>query len=516
MARLLGNLWHWHRAKPPLVRLLHYALAVVLLGPPAGYLLSIPFDTSCATGVERRGGDSECTGVTDGSYPFFDELEPVSDRIKDENDRVEDGDTAYATIALMIPLPHENNDVEKERALREVQGAYLAQWRANHVDKDSPPIRLVLANPGHDNKRGKEVADQLADMASGGERLRGVFGFNRSVDSTLDTITYLTQTKGIPVVGGPITSEGIDPGNLPGLAKVIPPDRDQAEALTRYLDVTPQETFLVEDIKSDDLYAKSVREAFRAETTESKGAKTPYAPEQFDSSNVLPNDFKQMVNNLCDSQATTVYFSGRVPELAQFIRALGNRGCTHHHYTVVTLSGGSLLALDPVLQSSWQGFKRGAGIDVKYATVTHEDAWTTNVPPSTGGSAEDFHALSDFITDPKEHEKVGDMGRTDLADGHTITTHDAALTMIEGIRNRQVAGDRIPDLADVREAWRRLHGDSKVRGASGWICLDNDGNAFNKAVAIVRLDPDPPHITFEKLAWPTGEPPTDECKAQVG
>ncbi|MGP4002424.1 hypothetical protein [Streptomyces sp. 8N706] len=511
----MAHLWHWHRAKPPLVRLLHYALVVVLLGPPAGYLISLPFDTSCAKGVERREGDSECTGVTDGGYAFFDGLGPVFERIRKENDRVEDSGKPYATIALMIPMPEEDNDVERERALREVQGAHLAQYRANHEEKHSPQIRMVLANPGPDNKRGKEVADQLADMASGDDRLRGVFGFNRSVTSTLETITYLTQTKGIPVVGGSITSVGIDPGKLPGLAKAVPPDRDQAEALTKYLDVEPRETFLVEDIRSDDLYTRSVREAFRAETIESRNARTPYAPEQFDSSNVLPNDFRQMVNNLCDSRATTVYFSGRVPELAQFVRALGRRGCMDKHYTVVTLSGGSLLALDPAMKASWGDFERGKGIDVKYATVTHEDAWTTNGPPPTGGSAEDFHGLSRFITGPKRTE-VGDIGPTDLTDGHTVTAHDAALTMIEGIRNRQVAGGRVPTLADVREAWRRLHGDSKVRGASGWICLDNDGNAYNKAVAIVRLDPDPPHIRFEKLAWPTGKPPTTECKAHAG
>nr|WP_241267345.1 ABC transporter substrate-binding protein [Streptomyces scabichelini] len=411
-------------------------------------------------------------------------------------------------------MPEEDNKVEKTRVLRDVQGSYLAQYRANR-EGDNIPIRLVLANPGPDNKHGKEVADQLVAMADSEHRLRGVFGFNRSVDSTLDTIKYLTGKK-IPVVGGPITSDKIDPAKLPGLAKVVPSSLDQAEALTNYLKVEPQDTFLVEDTRPGDLYAESVRDAFRAQTTENKGAKTPYLPEQFNSENVIPKDFKDMVNNLCVSRATTVYFSGRVPELAEFVKALGGRGCTDKHYTVVTLSGGSLLALDPRMEQAWAAFKLGKGIEVKYATVTHAQAWTANNPPKTGGSAADFLALRKLVTDPSERKKVGDIGPTDLADGQVITLHDAARTMIEGIRNRQQAGKGVPELEDVREAWRRLHGSSKVRGASGWICLDNDANAYNKAVAIVRLDPAPKqHIKFEKLAWPKGRPPTEECRAET-
>lgn len=48
-------------------------------------------------------------------------------------------------------------------------------------------------------------------------------------------------------------------------------------------------------------------------------------------------------------------------------------------------------------------------------------------------------------------------------------------------------------------------------GASGWICLDNHGNPYNKAVPVVELAPDAPHQRFAALAWPEGKPPDARC-----
>lgn len=516
MRNLFTRIWRWHIALPPVRRRLNWLLvAAVVVGFAVWIFIVTRPDHSCATGVEKRDGDTECTGVTDGSYPFIDELGPVSDRIKEENDRITGGGKPYATIALMIPMtPEEDDAAARAQVVREVQGAYLAQYRANQDGEEEPPIRLVLANPGWDMTRWQEVSDQLAEMShSDKDRLRAVFGFNLSVKRTEQTIDYLTNTKGITVVGGPITADDLandkdHPKRYPGLANMVPSNSDQARALTHHLKVKPKETFLVEDTHEDDLYARSLRAAFRAET---KG--TPYAPEQYDSTEVISNDFAQMVNNLCDSEATTVYFSGRPPALAQLVTALGKRGCATKHYRVVTVSGASALALNP--EMDWGALTYGAGLTIEYATITHEDAWTTKDSPTTGGSADDFTALSKLINDKEKHSSVGNIGPTDLAGGRTIITHDSALTAIAGIRNRTVQKDHVPDQASIEAAWPRLHGNELVKGASGWICLNSYGTPYNKAVVIVKLTRNPDrHIKFEKLAWPEGAPPTKQCTAK--
>ncbi|GHH83991.1 hypothetical protein GCM10018793_47210 [Streptomyces sulfonofaciens] len=468
--------------------------------------------------------DGQCVGISDGGHAFVEELRPVSARIKALNDRVTRGDTPYATIALMIPMtPDGESRAERTQLLREVQGAYLAQYRADEAGKEDVPIRLVLANPGRDGRHGRQVADWLSDMArSPKDRLRVVFGFNLSVRQTADTIGYLTRQKHIPVVGGPITATDLanDRDNrYPGLAKVVPSNLDQAHALQHHLEADDEKTFLIEDISGNDMYSRSLRTAFREVT---KGAAN--GPERYDSSQVTNNDFRLMVNNVCDSEATTIYFAGRPPALARLINALGARGCTDRHLRLVTVSGASTIALDPRLD--WSALAPGRGLTVEYATITHPDAWTVRhnagarTPPATGGSPHALGVLTGLL-EGDSPEGPGDIGPTDLSDGRTITMYDSALTAITGIENRVTRKGPVPALANIAEAWNHLHGVAKVSGASGWICLGSNGTPYDKAVAIVRLVPGSGgadgHLAFQGVAWPTGRALTEEtCRNTRG
>ncbi|MFH9981853.1 ABC transporter substrate-binding protein [Streptomyces sp. NPDC017179] len=335
--------------------------------PPDGYLERHRESPVLCTTCPGPLPDGQCVGVSDGGYAFTDELGPVSEGIKALNDRVTQGKTPYATIALMLPMtPAGDSKADRAQLLREVQGAYLAQYRANEVDKEDVPIRLVLANPGRDLNHGIQVANWLDEMARfPKDRLRVVFGFNLSVKPTADTISYLTRQKGIPVVGGPITATDLanDQSNrYPGLVKVVPSHLDQAHALQRYLKVDDDKTFLIEDLNGDDLYSRSLRTAFREVT---KGAAS--GPEQYDSSRVTNGDFKQMVNSVCNSKAPTLYFAGRPHALAQLINALGDRGCTDRPLRVVTVSGASTIALEPDL--NWGVFTRGGGLPAAHHEV---------------------------------------------------------------------------------------------------------------------------------------------------
>ncbi|MFE4359155.1 MULTISPECIES: hypothetical protein [Streptomycetaceae] len=69
----------------------------------------------------------------------------------------------------------------------------------------------------------------------------------------------------------------------------------------------------------------------------------------------------------------------------------------------------------------------------------------------------------------------------------------------------------MPSTDDVTEGWRRMHGSNRVNGASGWICLDPQGNAYNKAVPVVELDPKIKNAVLVGLAWPLGHAPDATC-----
>ncbi|MFK0048453.1 hypothetical protein ACIQU4_31070 [Streptomyces sp. NPDC090741] len=496
--------------------LLIVALAVVLgSGGYVAYDRWLAEDPACAPGVAQRGARHECVGVTDGSYVFHPSLKQVTERIKAENDSV--AGKSPATIALMIPMVSDA-PAERREYVEQVQGAYLAQYRANHqANNKQPPIRLVLANPGRGYKEWRTVADQLARAAADGkENLRAVAGINISITETEEAVRYLTREKGIPVVAGPMTADDIkntaaDPHRYPGLARVAPGNTDQANALASYgSDIKPEETLVVEDVREGDNYLTSLRQTFEKLA---KGA--PNAPETFrsppdfnDEAN-LANDFHQMVPDVCASAAKTVYFAGRPVQLRQFLVELGNRTC-NKHYTVISGSHASTLTVDEKFDGQWDTLTKGAGITLRYASLAHPGAWGESSTATTGGSKAALKELSDLVQKfaTKEPDSIGP---ADLSDGRVIITYDAVSTAVAGIRNDAVGSVKMPSLSEVADSWLRLHGNNRVEGASGWICLDQYGNPYNKTISMVHLDPATKTAVFDGIAWPAGRAPDANC-----
>lgn len=69
----------------------------------------------------------------------------------------------------------------------------------------------------------------------------------------------------------------------------------------------------------------------------------------------------------------------------------------------------------------------------------------------------------------------------------------------------------MPSLSEVADSWLRLHGNNRVEGASGWICLDQYGNPYDKTVSMVHLDPATKTAVFDGIAWPAGRAPDANC-----
>lgn len=111
-------------------------------------------------------------------------------------------------------------------------------------------------------------------------------------------------------------------------------------------------------------------------------------------------------------------------------------------------------------------------------------------------------------------EANGPIGPVSLNDGRTIVTHDVILTASRALaRAVHTSGQEVPSTDRIRRDLRKLNSDLRVRGASGWICLSNAGNPYNKALVVVRLEPGASQLKLEGLAWPAGQPPKrdDQC-----
>ncbi|MER6999968.1 hypothetical protein [Streptomyces sp. NPDC000410] len=481
--------------------------------------LTEPEDRGCAPGVARPPGSDECVGVNGEGYDFgVPGLTAVAAAIGRENATLKADE--YVTVAVLMPLTATDRGT-RETVLHELQGAFAQQYRANHTsNNETPRIRLVLANTGMGNVHWRPAVDGLRTMTEAPHRLRAVTGIATSSTETRQAITALTGA-GIAVVGTTITADdiangpGTGPGGnrYPGLARVAPTNTDEARALARFGKVDGAKALLVQDTRTGDHYTDTLKTAFAASM---KGA--PYEPQLFTSpadptqEGTTANTFRQITHLICDTRADTVYFAGRHTQLRQFVNALGARGCAERSFTVLTGDEGSYLGADPKLDRAALKPKGSVKLTVRYASLAHPDAWapTSGRPvPATGGSTAAYRTfVADMAT--AVQDGIGPIGPVSYTDGQAIIAYDAVKTAVHAIRQATPQGAAFPPLADVATQWPRVKGSLRVEGASGWICLDNYGNPYDKAVPIVELAPDGSQ-RFVQIAWPEGKPPAAPC-----
>ncbi|MFC4033894.1 ABC transporter substrate-binding protein [Streptomyces polygonati] len=516
---VLDQLREWFRWPPG--RIFKSVLVVALLAV-VGVVVALlrpvvipPDHPGCGkggSGVSKYGPDHECVGVTDGSYDYAPAyLREVTDRIRAENRAVTKSTHPYATVALMIPMV--SSSASEQRQIREeVQGAYLAQWRANRKDNsEAPAIRLVLANPGRAYTQWRPVVAKLAAMSrSGRDNLRVVAGFNLSVADTADAMSALANTYGIPLVGGPLTADDFtntpqQPRRFTNLVRVAPTNSDEANALVHFMPRDPNGSLIVEDTRPRDNYIQTLREAFERQAPNAH-VEQFQSPDDINDPGNISNVFDGKLANICAAKAHVIYFAGRPVQLRQFVNALANGACDTP-YTVVSGSNASVLVGDGELD--WDKLKK-SGITVEYAALGYPDEWKGRTP-APGGSQDDYAEFAQAVQ--AAGHAIGEIG---LTDERTITQYDTVWTAVREIRTATGANVRIPRLPEVGHSRDNMHGTTPVRGASGWICLDNYGNAYDKAVAVVRLDPAAHATRLVGIAWPTGGPPPADCTAPRG
>ncbi|MFF8711850.1 hypothetical protein ACF07T_10475 [Streptomyces sp. NPDC015184] len=485
---------------------------------------------SCGRGLQVHG--AECLGVSDGSGVFMPGVKGMPEvfaHIAEQNRAV--AGKKHATVALLIPMESDNPAVRRQ-ILSEVQGAYLAQAGANGADAAKPPIRLVLANPGRAYGQWRTTVDQLARQETD---LRAVVGFNLSLTKTKEALAYVTNTLKLPAVASVVTAddfsnpEGRQKVAFPGLARVVSTTKDQARALLAFdPGLAGTETALVTDERPGDDYNRSLRDAF----TEARAAKgrggvqdMRFESPGVEEAGVTPNEFEDFAGNICRSNAHVVYFAGRALHLKLFVNKLATTYCREKKsYTVIT--GSDATTLDQRLDDGHRALLQGdpgsgkPSVTIRYAAPAHPDAWSIELakwqkgpgrkaqrPPLYLREAQDaMAALRRDIT-----AQGGAIGDVYLDDGRTVVTYDVVLTASRALaRAVHTSGQEVPTADRIRKDLGKLNADLRVRGASGWICLTNAGNPYNKALSVVHLEPGSKKLTFEGVAWPTGRAPAQE------
>ncbi|MFE9680968.1 amino acid ABC transporter substrate-binding protein [Streptomyces sp. NPDC006285] len=528
-------------------KILYSLLVVVVL--VAGVALTtslIRKPDTCADGVERI--DGECVGVNGEGYDFgTPEITDVARAVARENQRIEK--QPHVTVAMLLPLQSDREALRRQMR-SDLQGAYLGQRQANAGEGEPPKIRLVLANPGRNYGRQSKVVDTLLRMAASPEdRLRAVTGFNLSLADTEAAVRRLTENR-IPVLAARISgdrianedrADGLAKLRFPGLARILPTNNDAAQALADYNGDRGRrnlKTVLVYD-KRPDGYSESLARAFSR--IEEKGPAGPAAMSfespSIDEAGSTGNQFTQTANNICDSEADTVYFAGRTLHLRIFALKLAQVGCKGRHYTIISGSDAASLRED-MRENDWERLRGDGGrakVTVQYAAPAHPDAWTTQLTAwtktwsATHRGAPKPQDFPQYLTEPKaaldtlrgqitqtRREGIELGSAPNLDDSRTMLVYDGLITIGKALHQAQEGAPEttVPTREDVGRQWSLLHSRHRVQGTSGLICLTTGGNAYDKPAAIVELDPGRKgegRLKFVGLGWPTGKEQPKNC-----
>ena len=467
------------------------ALAILLVTGIAGFW-GFRSLKACADGVAKQGQHGECVGVTDGSFHFSEHLAKVEDKIYAENKRIKDAKKEYVSVAYMTSFTLTDDDSNSpESVRRELEGAYLAQYRNNQGDQDGEPkIRLLVANVGSKAEQWEYTVERLAELKDSDDRLVAVAGLGSSTDVTRAAMKRLAEHK-LAMVGSVITATNLS--DIPGLVRVAPTNRDEAHAAAAYLKRSGTKTALViQDEAEGNLYAKTLGEEFSKVFPDRAGHRLVGETSTYDSGqNSWKNELRWMTGPLCNQKPEMVFFAGRGVHLTHFLDALSNRTCPEQRFTV--MAGDDTTNVTPFELAK----AAGSGIDVLYTGLAHPDLGQKDNKAVNPAAAKQVRAggLLDqwFHEDPRE-------------DGQAIMAHDAVLSAVQGVRMAAANDGTITGEA-VTRMFRQMEHPQEVPGASGFISFANNGDPRNKAVPILRLRPNGSVVLVEVSA-PRGEPPT--------
>ncbi|MDF3299461.1 bifunctional serine/threonine-protein kinase/ABC transporter substrate-binding protein [Streptomyces tropicalis] len=426
----------------------------------------------CVSALTRKG--SECVGVADPiirADAFGPELRTIVGKIAQENQRVaeeaaSDKRKPFVRVALVMPYSANDSSPLSWTAIREsLAGAYAAQCRANAcpglkgrsttgLPGKVPGVQLLLANEGSAQQHWRTVTDQLATMKSGDHPVVGAVGLGVSLPETQRLADRLSELK-IPAVGGPLTATSLE---SPYLFKASASNLQHISAVRKAIGPLQEgrRGFLVYDI-NDDLYVKTLREAFDQEFKDTIGTRrTGYAGST--GQHVVPKLFGQSVQDICYSGSDLVFYAGRDNDFPDFVKALANRG-------LCSQEGG----LRPItVVTCWSGRSAFSGNPERVKELTRDKITVIDVsvlnPESWKKGGSNPRGFTSFRTSFTE------LGHTDaeLDDGYAIMNHDAVLTVAwaaESFANQ--TGGAVPGPQDVYNQIINLHGANWVAAASG-------------------------------------------------
>jgi hypothetical protein len=294
------------------------------------------------------------TYVTDGSFVFDANVSNAETTILRENQRVTGTHRRFVTIGFVFPAS------PPDRSRHALEGAYVAQYEANHGTGAGPLVRLELA---------RDTPWQPTATALTRAHPTAVAGF-AAEDTKLEQA--LTAAR-IPTISAMHTDTA-------ATVSIAPPFEDETVAAIRFLNGNPDprhrlpvapRMWVVQDRNDADFYASALGTGF-TQVLKDDGTR-PYQivgpGSEYDSgvpaaATVLAASVTQGGADVCRTHVDVVYFAGRATDLAAALGVLARRPCAASQpLTVLTGSDAMRLAGHPV-------FPATANLDVLVTALT--------------------------------------------------------------------------------------------------------------------------------------------------
>lgn len=464
-----------------------------------GYLIN-KHDTCMNAGptvVMHEGAAGECVGISDGSYPFAPGSQAVAavlSKIKAENQWVRTQHAGhYVSIAYLLPISETGGGVQPASTQAEqLEGAYTAQYRANHVLDSTPYVQLLVASSGTQAAEWRYTNQLVADDVRS-QHLVAVAGIGVSLNATIAEVRQLAVDDAIPVFASSITSNAFD--NIPDMVRMVPSNAQDVSAVLRYIWPAARTAMLIEDLNSSDSYdstmVKGFDQGFRGDGHHITAVLTYNTTGEVSPSDQVAawnsNKINQLTLSICDNAASYVLWAGRGRDLGTLLDDLTNRDCLTKRITIVT---GDDVTDMPITA----GVKSALATDVtlEYAGEANPGEWQRGSGAVFNQGRQGFGAFSTTFRQRFPGASDGD--------GDAMTGYDAMWTAISAA---DLAGAS-PSPGGVDLELNQLH----VLGASGPINLtgvyqgsDDGSNPVDKVIPILGVNSDGAFV-FTKLEYP--------------
>ncbi|WP_412542230.1 hypothetical protein R8Z50_06820 [Longispora sp. K20-0274] len=458
-------------------------------------------------GVELLTVGRECVGVSDGTYPFvndldvsrargpaelgqrrveIDRLTAVQATIADRNAEIVGSGRPFVTVMHLTAVTVASPSGALLKGAREqLEGVAVAQ---RELVESGTPIRILIANAGYRMGQAPLVADLVVDMAAR-EGVVAVIGMGQSLAPTKVAMGRL-QAAGLPMVGS-VTSDDDLPTLFPLYHQVGPNNRREAAvaaAFVRHRLRTTKVRVYSSGDPADTYSANLAADAEAAFAAEGLVVELPgQGRYRTDSTANLPLPTSSQRGGEACAGDSLPFFAGREAELSEFLSGL-SQSCPSKRVRILADDDATRFVLDGKLA----GFPN---VELRYLSFASSAALATG-SGVTGCQPARFYQL---------YQELFGRQCDDALDGRALIGRDTVMVVAQAVARIQEHGAQIPvSPGEVRWGIWRIGDPGPFVGASGLIDYAHAPTGQvprNKVVLVMLAQVGQPRPTLE---WQCG------------